>query len=49
MPLWWNGRRDGLKIRFREEWGFKSLQGHHLQMLCLIMAAIAVNGRVQPA
>ncbi len=30
MPLWWNGRRDGLKIRFREEWGFKSLQGHHL-------------------
>ncbi len=29
MPLWWNGRRDGLKIRFREEWGFKSLQGHH--------------------
>ena len=29
MPLWWNGRRGGLKIRFRKEWGFKSLQGHH--------------------
>jgi hypothetical protein len=35
MPLWWNGRRDGLKIRFREEWGFKSLQGHHPYQLPL--------------
>ena len=28
MPLWWNGRRGGLKIRSRKRWGFKSLQGH---------------------
>jgi D-alanyl-D-alanine carboxypeptidase len=34
VPLWWNGRRGGLKIRFREEWGFKSLQGHHICLPC---------------
>jgi hypothetical protein len=32
MPQWWNGRRGGLKIRYREVWGFKSLLGHHLAL-----------------
>ncbi|VWX51671.1 hypothetical protein NOVOSPHI9U_40311 [Novosphingobium sp. 9U] len=29
MPLWWNGRRDRLKIDCRKTCPFESGQGHH--------------------
>ena len=30
VPQWWNGRRAGFKILFREECPFESGLGHHL-------------------
>ncbi len=29
VPQWWNGRRAGFKILFREECPFESGLGHH--------------------
>lgn len=43
MPRWRNGRRAWFKLRFRKEWGFKSLPGHQNKHVLAKILVFSIN------